>query len=135
MLKNKSKIFKQYKSAETSNKSANEVVGTLLNELDRSMNIIATGIENEIKGSRKPDVKLKSNHFTRAMVAIYSLQTSLDFDAGGPLALQLFQLYEYCRQQLIRGFSRKVVEGIKKASDALKEIISAWDEMVQNASR
>ena len=35
---------------------------------------------------------------------------------------KLFQLYEFCRQQLIKCFREQVVEGVKKAMNALEEI-------------
>ena len=136
MKSKKSKIFKQYKNTEVahfSEKSPIQVIGTILNELERSMTIVADKIENEKTTISNNNIKSKSNHFTRAMLAIYSLQTSLDFEEGGDLSIKLFQLYEYCRTQLIKGFARKVVDGIRSAVNALKEILLAWEEMEQNA--
>ena len=60
----------------------------------------------------------------------YTLQTSLDFDKGGKIATQLFQIYEFCRKQLIKAFTKKVVVGINKAIKTLNEIITAWKEMI-----
>ena len=78
-------------------------------------------------------LKLKNTHFTKALTAIYSLQVSLNFDEGGNIALKLFQLYEYCRQQLIKGYSKKVVSGIKKAVEAIGDISEAWQIGANNA--
>ena len=47
--------------------------------------------------------------------------------------MKLFQLYEYCRQQLIKGFSKKVVDGIKKGAEAIESICEAWQNGVANA--
>ena len=63
------------------------------------------------------------------MTTIYSLQTSLDFEKGGNIATSLFQLYEFCRQQIIKAFSKNENEGLKKALDALNQIIFAWNTM------
>ena len=52
------------------------------------------------------------------------LQTSLDFEKGGNLE-QLFQIYEFCRKQLIKAFI-KVVDGINRAINTLNQIINAW---------
>ena len=127
------KAINKYKKAEAAynqEKSPTEIVASLLNELTRSMGLVAQNIETEISTKENNSAQDKLKHFTRALVAIYSLQTSLDFDEGGSLATQLFQLYEYCRQQLIKGFSRRVTEGIKKAIQALNEIASAWDSLI-----
>jgi len=70
-----------------------------------------------------------SKNVTRSLTTIYSLQTSLDFDKGGKIATGLFQLYEYCRVQIISGFTKSVNDGIIKAKKALDQIISAWNNM------
>ena len=63
------------------------------------------------------------------------MQTSLNFDEGEKIAIHLFQLYEYCRKQLIKGFTSKVVDGIRKAADAIKGILQAWQEGILNAGK
>ena len=137
MYTNKSKNLQKYKSAEESSfmvKDKSQVVSAILNELKRSMNIVVDKIEStkEWRPSDE-DIKLKNTHFTKALTAIYSLQVSLNFDEGGNIALKLFQLYEYCRQQLIKGYSKKVVSGIKKAVEAIGDISEAWQIGANNA--
>ena len=81
MYTNKSKILQKYKSSEESfNKVRNgkEIIGAILNELERSLNIVADSIEKtkDWKPAEK-DLNLKNKHFTKSLTAIYSLQTSL----------------------------------------------------------
>ena len=137
MYTNKSKNLQKYKSAEESSfmvKDKSQVVSAILNELKRSMNIVVDKIEStkEWRPSDE-DIKLKNTHFTKALTAIYSLQVSLNFDEGGNIALKLFQLYEYCRQQLIKGYSKKVVNDIVKAANAIKNILISFEEGLKNA--
>ena len=138
MYINKSKILEKYKNSEQSfnkEKTAKEVVAAILNELERSMIIVADSIERTIEWRPKEqDLKIKNKHFTKALTAIYSLQTSLNFDEGEKIAVQLFQLYEYCRKQLIKGFTKKVVNGIRMAAAAIKDILSAWQNGIRNAN-
>ncbi len=137
MYTNKSKNLKRYKTAEEASfavKNKSEVISAILIELERSMNIVVDTIEKTKKWKpSKDDLMLKNRHFSKALTAIYSLQVSLNFDEGGSIAEKLFQLYEYCRQQLIKGFSKKVVDGIKKAAAAIKSITEAWQSGVNNA--
>ena len=139
MYINKSKILEKYKNSEQSfnkEKTAKEVVAAILNELERSMIIVADSIERTTEWRPKEqDLKIKNKHFTKALTAIYSLQTSLNFDEGEKIAVQLFQLYEYCRKQLIKGFTNKVVSGIRKAAEAIKGILEAWEEGILNARK
>ena len=134
MYTNKSKNIQKYKNNEQalfSEKSKNEVISAILLELERSMNIVIQTIEKTKKWKPKEDdIKLKNKHFTKALTAIYSLQVSLNFDQGGKLSVQLFQLYEYCRKQLIKGFTKNVVDGIEKGANAIKDIAEAWKKGV-----
>ena len=137
MYTNKSKNLQKYKLAQESSfvvKDKSAVISAILMELKRSMNIVVDKIEStkEWRPSDE-DIKLKNTHFTKALTAIYSLQVSLNFDEGGNIAIKLFQLYEYCRQQLIKGYSKKVVIGIKKAVEAIGSISEAWQIGVKNA--
>tara|TARA_B100000941_G_scaffold28144_1_gene16641 strand:+ start:766 stop:1152 length:387 start_codon:yes stop_codon:yes gene_type:complete len=109
----------QYQKIDISSSQNNdpvEIVKTMVNELRKSMKIVT--LHTNDKNNRIS----RNKHFSKALVIIYTLQTSLDFERGGEIATQLFQVYEYCRQQLIKGFRSQVVDGINKAIDALKEI-------------
>ena len=109
----------QYQKTDISSSQNNdpvEIVKTMVNELRKSMKIVT--LHTNDKNNRIS----RNKHFSKALVIIYTLQTSLDFERGGEIATQLFQVYEYCRQQLIKGFRSQVVDGINKAIDALKEI-------------
>jgi flagellar protein FliS len=72
------------------------------------------------------DQELKSKHFARALTIIYALQSSLDFEKGEPVATNLFQLYEFARQQMIADLGKGIAEGTPKAKHALSEIRDAW---------
>ena len=118
-MKNFNKAKNFYKNSEKSAINSQDpiaVVKTMVTELKRSMDkvVISTGIDNQRQ--------LRTKYFSRSLVIIYTLQTTLDFEKGQNLAAKLFQLYEFCRQQLIKCFREQVVEGVKKAMNALEEI-------------
>ena len=68
-------------------------------------------------------------NLSKSLSIIYGLQTSLDFDKALEIANNLFQLYEYCRYEIIRGFSQKIEDGILKAIDVVKQIMEGWEEI------
>jgi flagellar protein FliS len=74
--------------------------------------------------NRKPNV---SAAFTDAFTAIYILQTSLDFTRGGEIAENLFRLYEFCRQQLLKAFANNPDHSLDTCVVLLDEIIKAWE--------
>ena len=116
---NKAKNF--YKNSEKSAIQSQDpisIVKTMVGELRRSMDkvILSTGIDSQRQ--------VRTKYFSRSLVIIYTLQTTLDFDKGENLAIKLFQIYEYCRQQLIKCFKEQVIDGAKKAITALEDIFT-----------
>lgn len=98
------------------------IVLTMLNALLKSMQIFEANIDLRAGG----DHELKSKHFARALTIIYALQSSLDFEKGESVATNLFQLYEFARQQMIADLGKGIAEGTPKAMQALSEIRDAW---------
>lgn len=99
-----------------------QIVLTLLDALLKSMQIFADNIDLKLGG----DAELKSKHFARSLTIIYAMQSSLDFEKGGDIANNLFQLYEYARQKLISDLGKGVLVDTPSAIDALREIRDAW---------
>ena len=138
-MTNSNNIINVYKKVIKSGdlqKSPYEVVKLILNELSRTMQILSDDIEkkkNFISNQNSKDLitlqKSISKNVSRSLTTIYSLQTSLDFDKGGKIATGLFQLYEYCRLQIISGFTKSINKGIIKAKQALDQILLAWNSM------
>ena len=129
-------VYKKVEKAGDSVKSPYEIVKVILNELQRNIHLMILEIDkkkafiisrkfNEVKNCQKSI----SKYLVRCLTTIYSLQISLDFEKGGTIATNLFQLYEFCRTQVIDSFSRSNNEGLKKSYDALSQIITAWETM------
>ena len=129
-------VYKKVLKSGDLQKSPYEVVKLVLNELSRTMQMLSEDIEKKKKYIRDKNneelvtiQKSISKNVSRSLTSIYSLQTSLDFDKGGKIATGLFQLYEYCRLQIISGFTKSVNIGIIKAKNALDQILIAWNNM------
>ena len=129
-------IYKKVEKAGVSVKSPYEIVKIILNELQRNIHLMILEIDKkkaftisrkfkEVKNCQKSI----SKYVVRCLTTIYSLQTSLDFEKGGTIAINLFQLYEFCRAQVIESFSLSNNKGLKKSYDALTQIILAWETM------
>ena len=135
-----SQYIDAYKKTEQSSNSvisSHEVVRTLMKELVNSMQKIVLDIQDERKRKQDnflPDksfeekhARHKSKNLSKSLSIIYGLQTSLDFEKALDIATNLFQLYEYCRHQIIKGFSKKNEDGIIKAIDVIKQIMEGWE--------
>ena len=143
MTNNRSNIIDVYKKVIKSGdlqKNPYEVVKLILNELSRTMKILSEEIDKKnlyINDKKSQNViiiqKSISKNVSRSLATIYSLQTSLDFEKGGKIATGLFQLYEYCRLQIISGFTKSINTGILKAREALDQILLAWNDMLNKS--
>ena len=131
--------YKKTQQSSNSVTSSHEIVRILMKELINSMQKIVLDIQDERKikqdhfsvdkDNTEKNVHLKSKNLTKSLSIIYGLQTSLDFDKALEIANNLFQLYEYCRHEIIKGFSQKIEDGIIKAIDVIKQIMEGWEEI------
>ena len=133
------KAYKKTQQSTNSVTSSHEIVKTLMKELVNSMQKLVLDIqddrainEDKINSYKEKDKKIiqkKSKNLSKSLSIIYGLQTSLDFDKALEIANNLFQLYEYCRQEIIKGFSQKIEDGIIKAIDIINQIMEGWEQI------
>ena len=97
---------------------------------DRRKEDLSIWVTKDLKTKK---VLKKSKSLSKALSIIYGLQTSLDFDKALEIATNLFLLYEYCRKEIIRGFSQKVEDGIIAAIGIIKQIMDGWEEIPSDA--
>lgn len=131
--------YKKTLQSSSSVTSSHEIVRTLMKELVNSMQKIVLDIQDE--GKRKQNqisvdknlkekaARHKSKNVSKSLSIIYGLQTCLDFDKAPEIAINLFQLYEFVRQQVIRGFTKKDANVVLHASEIVGEILSGWKDI------
>ena len=131
--------YKKTQQSSNTETSSHEIVRILMKELVNTMHKIVLDIQDDrvkkvdkYSVDKAVDEKLslnKSKNLSKSLSIIYGLQTSLDFDKALEIANNLFQLYEYCRQEIIKGFSQKIENGIIKAIDIIQKIMEGWEEI------
>ena len=65
------------------------------------------------------------------MTAIYILQSSLDFEAGEEIATNLFNIYEFCKNGIIKGFTKRKSKLVYDAIPPIEEILDGWKQIKQ----
>ena len=131
--------YKKTQQSSNTETSSHEIVRTLMKELVNTMHKIVLDIQDDRAKKvdkytldKALDEKItlnKSKNLSKSLSIIYGLQTSLDFDKALEIANNLFQLYEYCRHEIIKGFSNKIEDGILKAIDVINQIMEGWEEI------
>lgn len=109
---------RQQGTVDLSGESAHKLIELTLQHLHRSLAVLAEGPEPEREAFR--------DNAARSLTAVYVLQSSLDFDRGGAIATNLFQLYEYVRQQVMKAMRLDETANLVSARDAMAEILDAW---------
>ena len=117
-------------------KSSHEIIRELMFQLSNSLQKVVIDINEprsdqaEHKYISKKEVALKkSKNMSKCLTIIYGLQTSLDFDNAPDIAGNLFQLYEFARQQVIKGFTNKDAGGVQQALEIIREILNGWKDI------
>jgi len=120
--------MREYKQTDIASKvegaSKHEFVKIVLDELHKNLNILSYCIKNETKTSPR-----KSASFAQIVTALTILMTSLDFDKGEPVASNLYNLYNYCKKEVLNGYKDLKTEGIDSAAGIIEDIIDAWKKI------
>lgn len=76
---------------------------------------------------QRKEIAAKGEMISKAIMIIdHGLKASLDIDAGGDLALQLYSLYDYMTNRLLTANLQNDVQIINEISGLLSELHGAW---------
>jgi flagellar protein FliS len=75
---------------------------------------------------QRGDMVEKARLLNRAVSIIGELRSSLDMKAGGPIAENLGELYDYMCRRLLKATSENRVEMLDEVTGLLQQIRSAW---------
>ena len=111
-------------AAKTSNLDPHKIIKEVLTELKKNMETLAYSIDNE------PTVSsIKSRSFSKCLTAIYILQSSLDFENGGDIADNLYNIYEFCKGGIMKGFTKRDSKFIYESIPPIDEILDGWKQI------
>jgi len=81
------------------------------------------------------DLAEKARRISAAAAIVEHLKMSLDMKAGGELAQNLDQLYDYVIRRLTQANAANEVEGLDEVTGLLGQIKSGWDGLAANEVR
>ena len=111
-------------AAKTSSLSPHKIIEEVLKDLKKNMETLAYSLDHEPVIS-----SIKSNSFSKSLTAIYILQSSLNFEEGTEIAENLYNIYEFCKDAIMRGFSKKDSKIVYDAIPPIDEILSGWQQI------
>ena len=111
-------------AAKTTSLNPHKIIEEVLKDLKKNMETLAYSIDNEPVIS-----SVKSQSFSKSLTAIYILQSSLNFKDGKEIAENLYRIYEFCKDGIIKGFSKKSSKFIYEAIPPINEILDGWKQI------
>ena len=120
--------IKEYENTDINSKlegcSKHDFIKIVLEELTKNLKSLKYSIENEGKLS-----KTKSKSFARIITSITVLTSTLDFENGEPIASNLFNLYDFCRREVLDSYKNLTTKGIDDSINVIDDILSAWKQI------
>ena len=111
-------------AAKTNSLNPHKIIEEVLKDLKKNMETLAYSIDNE------PIISsIKSQSFSKSLTAIYILQSSLNFDAGKEIAENLYRIYEFCKESVMKGFTKRDSKLIYNAIPPINEILDGWKQI------
>lgn len=111
-------------ASKTSNLNPHKIIEEVLKDLKKNMETLAYALDHEPVIS-----SLKSNSFSKSLTAIYILQSSLNFEHGKEIAENLYNIYEFCKEGIMKGFTKRDSKLIYDAIPPIEEILDGWKQI------
>ena len=111
-------------TAKTSSLNPHKIVEEVLKDLKKNMETLAYSLDNEPVIS-----SIKSNSFSKSLTAIYILQSSLNFEEGKEIAENLYNIYEFCKDGIMKGFTKRDSKLVYDAIPPIDEILDGWKQI------
>ena len=111
-------------NAKTTSLDPHKIIEEVLKDLKNNMETLAYSIDHEPVIS-----SIKSTSFSKSLTAIYILQSSLNFDEGSEIAENLFRIYEFAKDGIMKGFTKRDSKLIYDAIPPIDEILDGWKQI------
>ena len=110
--------------AKTTSLNPHKIIEEVLLDLKKNMETLAYSLDHEPVVS-----SIKSNSFSKSLTAIYILQSSLNFEEGKEIAENLYNIYEFCKNGIMKGFTKKDSQLVYDAIPPIDEILDGWKQI------
>ena len=110
--------------AKTTSLNPHKIIEEVLLDLKKNMETLAYSLDHEPVVS-----SIKSNSFSKSLTAIYILQTSLNFEEGKEIAENLYSIYEFCKNGIMKGFTKRDSKLVHDAIPPIDEILDGWKQI------
>ncbi|HEY3108778.1 MAG TPA: flagellar export chaperone FliS [Chloroflexota bacterium] len=115
--------YQQYQRTQTETASPGELVVMMYKGAIKFLGSARQNLELR-------DLEATNRHVLRAQEIILELMISVDVNVG-PVARNLFDLYEFMHRHLVQANIRKDGQMMAEVEQLLRELVPAWEQAVQ----
>lgn len=119
---NQAHAYNAYKNNSVMTASPAKLVLMLYDGAIKNLKLAEIAIEDS-------DIEKVNTYIKKAQDIISEFMITLNFEAGGDIAKNLYQLYEYMYNRLVRANISKDIEGIREVKKHLEELRDAWAQI------
>jgi len=122
-----------YRETRVRTASQGSLIVMLYDEAIKQIGAAVVLFDDEFK-KHPSRIEIANKHILKSQEIITELMASLDMEAGGEIAQNLFSLYTYFNQQLVEGNMEKRPEKLALVKNLMDQLRQAWVEVVNNTS-
>ena len=111
-------------TAKTTSLNPHKIIEEVLRDLRKNMETLAYSLDNEPVIS-----SIKSQSFSKSLTAIYILQSSLNFEDGNEISENLYKIYEFCKDGVMKDFTKRDSKFVYEAIPPIGEILDGWKQI------
>ncbi|MFH1071427.1 MAG: flagellar export chaperone FliS [Candidatus Glassbacteria bacterium] len=78
------------------------------------------------------DIENSNHKLIRVQNILVELMSSLNFEKGGEIAVNLFRIYEFMHYTLVQANIKKEPEPVRRIADQLKTLRDSWAQALKN---
>ena len=86
-------------------------------------------LKASIESIKNDDLRSKINHINKALDILLALKSGLDFDKGGEIAKNLYDIYDFCEKQIMLANLKNDEKIINDIINILSTVKEGWDEL------
>jgi flagellar protein FliS len=87
------------------------------------------------KAMQEKNLEKANTNLIKAQHIIREFMDSLDMEIGGPMAINLYNLYEYLHHRLVQANIKKDVAIVDDVLDHLRSLKATWEEAILIAQK
>ena len=115
--------YQQYQRTQTQTASPGELIVMMYGGAIKFLGSARQGMDSR-------DLELANRSLIRAQEIILELMISVDTSVG-PVARNLFDLYEFMHRHLVQANIRKDAQMVGEVEQLLRDLVPAWEQAIQ----